>query len=225
MRSRAGMGSSRSSAGAVISMPGVQKPHCSALRAIEGALQVGDLAALGQALDGLDLGAVGLRGEHRGSRARSRRRRAPCRRRTRRARSRCACRSARARAAGSRRGERAARPALHALAVDGERRCRRTCSCPCALTSASAEHAPGEHLGEVQLGRRRGVQVGARGEIGVERASGRIDGLAPPPAVLRARARSAPRAGAGRRRRRTPRAGRRTFRPLTEPCAATPTMA
>ena len=49
---------------AVSSMPGVQKPHCSALRSLERLLQVGDLARVRQALDGLDLGAVACAGEH-----------------------------------------------------------------------------------------------------------------------------------------------------------------
>ena len=49
-----------SSSCAVSSMAGVQKPHCSALRAAERVLQVGDRSAVRHALDGLDLRAVAL---------------------------------------------------------------------------------------------------------------------------------------------------------------------
>ncbi len=45
-------------------MPGVQKPHCSALRSMKALLQIGDLAAVADAFDGLDPGAVALHRQH-----------------------------------------------------------------------------------------------------------------------------------------------------------------
>ena len=81
-----------SSSCAVSSMPGVQKPHCSALRRSNAVLQVGDLAGVGDAFDGLDARAVALHREHQAAAHDRRRRPAPCRRRRRRARSRHGCR-------------------------------------------------------------------------------------------------------------------------------------
>ena len=44
-------------------MPDEQKPHCAALRAMNSCLQLGELAALGQAFDGVDGLAGNLRRE------------------------------------------------------------------------------------------------------------------------------------------------------------------
>ncbi len=49
---------------AAISIPGVQKPHCSALLLVERLLQIGELARVRQALDRVDLAAVRLHREH-----------------------------------------------------------------------------------------------------------------------------------------------------------------
>ena len=45
-------------------MPGVQKPHCSALRSRNAGLQIGDLAAVGQPFDRLDRRFVCLHRQH-----------------------------------------------------------------------------------------------------------------------------------------------------------------
>ena len=49
---------------AVMIMPGVQKPHCSAVLIPEGFLHGIELSVGGQALDGEDVASVGLDGEH-----------------------------------------------------------------------------------------------------------------------------------------------------------------
>ena len=53
-----------SSSAAVISMPGVQKPHCRALRATNAACRSAISPGVRQPLDGDDLGAVGLHRQH-----------------------------------------------------------------------------------------------------------------------------------------------------------------
>ena len=77
---------------------------------LERGLQVGDLAGIRHALDGLDLARRRIAPPASGSRARPRRRPAPCRRRRRRARSRHGCRSAPASRAGNRPASCAPRP-------------------------------------------------------------------------------------------------------------------
>ena len=84
--------------------PGVQKPHWQALRATNASCRSRISPSVGDALDGLDAWRRRARPPAPGSRARSCRRRAPCRRRRRRARSRCASPSGRGRGAGNRPG-------------------------------------------------------------------------------------------------------------------------
>ena len=64
MSSRLGVLPFASSSCAVSSMPGVQIAALQRVALLERILQVGDLAGVGHAFDGLDLGAVALHREH-----------------------------------------------------------------------------------------------------------------------------------------------------------------
>ena len=92
MASRLGMPPRASSSCAVSSMPGVQKPHCSALRRRNASCRSAIVAGVRHALDGLDPRAVALHRERQAAAHDRAVERAPCRRRTRHARSRHGCR-------------------------------------------------------------------------------------------------------------------------------------
>ncbi len=110
------------SAASVMTMPGVQKPHCRPYSSRSACCTGCERAVVGcEAFDGGDAAAIGLHRQASGRSARPCRRRSPCRRRRRRARSRHARRYSRHRHAGSRRasgGLRRRRSARTAIDVE-----------------------------------------------------------------------------------------------------------
>ena len=167
-------------------MPGVQKPHCSALRSTNACLQVRDLAGLGQALDGDDLGPVGLHGQHQA--AAHHRAIHPHR----------AGAADAVLAAQMRTGEAEldaqeidemltyGHHAGDALAVDGERNCHRLLVAHAAARRAFGrylERAPRQHALQVQAQLGAALRIGHRVQVVRERGGRRFAGCTVEPSA------------------------------------------